>query len=1083
MAEGDGGGRLAQELERQRQYFESLLDVSPVAIVTTDLEGVVTSWNPAAESLFGYAGDEAVGRTLDDLIATRDDLHDEAQAFKEEALRRGRFHAITQRTRKDGALVDVEVLAVAIEVDGEHTGYYAIYHDVRDLHRQKRYYESLLEVSPTAIATTDLDANVTSWNPAAERLFGYTAGEAIGRNIDDLVAKDERLHAEAADVSRRGRAGEPSHVVTRRTRKDGTLVDVEVLAAPIFVGDEQVAFYALYHDISELQRQKQYYASLFELSPTAIVTIDRDGNVTSWNAAAERLFGYAADEAIGRNIDDLVAYDEDLRADAAHLTRLRLTGATAQYVRQRNRKDGSLVDVEIRAAPIVVGGEEVGHYVIYHDISELQRQRRYYEALLEVSPTAVVTFDLDTIVTSWNPAAERLFGYTADEAIGRNIDDLVATEPRLREEAVAVNERVRTGEIQLVTQRTRKDGSLVDVQVLGAPVSVGGELVGYYALYHDISELQRQRRYYEALVESSPIAIALLDAQGCVTAWNPRAEQLFGYMSDEAVGRHIDDLVAYTDELRDEAARYTEIGMGHGAFAHAVTRRTRKDGTLVDVELFGAPVLVAGEPAGLYAMYHDVGELQRARREAEAATEAKSAFLATMSHEIRTPMNAVIGMTDLLLQTELDPEQRSFAEVIRTSGEALLSVINDILDFSKIEAGRLDLDREAFDLRESVESALELVARAAAEKDLDLAYLLRPGTPEAIVGDASRLRQVLLNLLNNAVKFTEEGEVVVTVHAEPFDGAAADGSGPHRLHFAVRDTGIGIAADRLEGLFESFSQVDASTTRRYGGTGLGLAISKRLSELMGGAMWVESRPGEGSTFHFTILADPAPPRARAERDAAPLAGRRVLIVDDNATNRDIVRLQTEGWGMVAQDTGSPQEALAWMRAGEPFDVGVLDMQMPGIDGVALAREIRALGPAEELPLVLLTSLGRREDEADEALFAARLTKPIRPSQLYDALLDIVGAPPSPVAADAGPAAPEPAAASAPLRVLIAEDNAVNRQLALLLLEKLGHRAAVAVNGREAVEAVERDRYDVVLMDVQMPEMDGLEATRAVRERF
>ena len=876
----------AEQPERQKELFDSLLEISPVAIVTTDLETKVTSWNPAAESLFGYAADEAIGRRVDDLIADRDDLRDEAQRVKDEATRTGRFHAVTRRIRKDGTLVDVEVLAVPVVLDSEHTGYYAIYHDVSELHRQKQYYESLVEVSPTAIVTVDVHATVTSWNPAAEQLFGYTADEAIGRNIDDLVARDDRIHAEAVAVSRRGTAGEQAQLVTQRTRKDGTLLDVQVLAAPIFVGDEQVGYYALYHDISELQRQrryyeslletspaaimtvdlngtvtswnpaaerllgysrdeaigrniddlvanrddvrreaddvsrqaalggqvrrvtqrtrkdgslidvdvvaapifvggeqvgyyaiyndiselqrqKQYYASLFELSPTAIVTIDRDANVTSWNEAAERLFGYSAAEAIGRNIDDLVATDERLRADAAQLTQLDVTGEEAQFVRQRTRKDGSLVDVEVRAAAIIVGGEQIGTYVIYHDITELQRQKRYYEALFEVSPTAVVTFDVDALVTSWNPAAERLFGYTADEAIGRNIDDLVATEPRLHEEAVAANERVRTGEIQLVTQRNRKDGSLVDVQVLGAPVSVGGEHVGYYALYHDISELQRQRRYYQALVDSSPIAIALLDATGHVTSWNPKAEQLFNYTSEEAVGRHIDDLVASTEELREQASRYTAIGMLQGDRAHAVTRRTRKDGTLVDVEMFGAPVIVGGEPAGLYAMYHDIGELQRARREAEAATEAKSAFLATMSHEIRTPMNAVIGMTDLLLRTDLDREQRSFAEVIRTSGEALLSVINDILDFSRIEAGRLDLERQPFDLRECVESALELVAREAAEKGLDLAYLLRPGTPEALVGDDARLRQILLNLLNNAVKFTERGEVVLTVDAEP----------------------------------------------------------------------------------------------------------------------------------------------------------------------------------------------------------------------------------------------------------------------------------------------------------------------------
>jgi PAS domain S-box-containing protein len=972
-----GGGlssshdRLSEELEQQRQYFASLLEISPVGIVTTDLEGKVTSWNPAAESLFGYRPDEAVGRDINDLIANRADLRRESDAFMAETARTGRFHGITRRARRDGTLVDVDIRAVTVRVEGEAVGYYAIYDDISELQRQKQYYESLLETSPAAIMTVDVAGTVTSWNPAAERLLGYSQEEALGRDIDDLVANRSDLRDEAEDVSRRAYRGEQVHLVTRRTRKDGSLVDVDIVASSIIVGGQPVGYYAIYNDVTELQRQRLYYASLVELSPTAIGTVDRDDNVTSWNPAAEQLFGYTREEALGRNIDDLVAHTEELHA-----------------------------------------------------------------------------------------------------------------------EAVDVSRRATEGALRLVTRRTRKDGSIVDVEVRTAPLVVAGERIGLLALYHDISELQRQKRYYEALFESSPIAIALLDPSGNVTSWNPTAERLFGYTSAEAVGRHIDDLVANSDELREEASRYTAIGMGmpQGDFAHAITRRTRKEGTLIDVELFGAPVRVGGEPAGLYAMYHDVGELQRARREAEAATEAKSAFLATMSHEIRTPMNAVIGMTDLLLRTELDAEQRSFGEVIRTSGEALLSVINDILDFSKIEAGRLDLDRQPFDLRESVESALELVARDAADRGLDLAYLLRPGTPEALVGDAARLRQILLNLLNNAVKFTEQGEVVLTVDAEPLggDGAATERQGEsYRVHFAVADTGIGIPAERLETLFESFSQVDASTTRRYGGTGLGLAISRRLSELMGGTMWVVSQPGEGSTFHFTIEAEaaPRPERAYERAGAVPLAGRRVLIVDDNATNREILQWHTDAWGMVARDTGSPAEALEWIQRGDPFDVAILDMQMPGMDGLAVARGIRGMRDAGRLPLILLTSLGWRDDGADEALFAARLTKPIRPSQLYDVLLDVLGAAAPRAMPDEEPSSVTPDSEGHPLRILVVEDNPVNRQLALLLLEKMGYHADVAVNGVEAVEAVERDGYDVVLMDVQMPEMDGLEATRTIHRRL
>lgn len=761
-----------------------------------------------------------------------------------------------------------------------------------------------------------------------------------------------------------------------------------------------------------------------------------------------------------------------------------------------------------------------------------------YRTLYDSITDGIVKADLQDHFEECNQAFLDMLGYSLDELKGRSC--LSFTPERwhaLESDLFARQVLTRGYSDEYEKEFICKDGSLLPVSIkLWITKNEYGKPENLWGLVRDMSARRRAETELKRLAlvaQKAPSAVTMTDTDGRIQWVNEAFTRITGYQPEEVLGRKPGELLQGPDTSLETIRRISAALCQQEPIACEIYNY-RKDGEGIWLSLSITPVRdEAGKLLGFIGLETNISErkhteeelaryaadlesataaqesnaaqltqlveeLEAARQRAEDAARAKSEFLATMSHEIRTPMNGVIGMTGLLLDTQLSAEQREYAETVRHSAEALLTIINDILDFSKIEAGKMDLEVIDFDLRTAVEEAVELFAGQASSKGIELGCLIHAAVPTALRGDPGRLRQILINLLGNAIKFTTQGEVIVEIknkNSKSQDSTVElSTSEPAptmcELHFSVQDTGLGIPQDRLHRLFQSFSQVDTSTTRKYGGTGLGLAICKRLSEMMGGAIGVESAPGKGSTFWFTVCLEQQPASQSAVAARTDLKGLRALVIDDNKTNRKIFHQQLASWGISSDEAEDGNQGLALMRAAAPrqrYDLVLLDFMMPTMDGIEVARLIKADPLLASTKLLILTSAGRRGDgqRAREAGIDGYLTKPVRQTHLWSCLTKIMGRATSedspPVALVTRHTIAETATRTRP-PILIAEDNPVNQKLAVRLLEKLGYRADVAANGLEAVTAVKRIPYGAVLMDCQMPEMDGFEATKAIRLR-
>jgi two-component system sensor histidine kinase/response regulator len=1126
--------RLEQAEERRRLLLESAAE----GIFGVGPDGSVTFINPAGLTMLGFEADEVIGRQIHTLVHH---THPDGTAYPLEdcpmhhTLTRGTIAKVDDEIlwRKDGTHFPVEYSSVPIAKNGAITGSVVVFSDITE--RKKAEVElqklsSAIEQSPVSVVITDPDGTVEYINPKFTQVTGFSFEEAVGQNPRLLNAgiQDAEFYKDLWATIKAGRVWQGEFA---NKKKNGEIFWENATISPLRTKQGQIThFVAVKQDITDQKRAEQAimesrakYRNLVENANCIIFQMDTRGNITFFNRFAQEFFGYSEAEILGRNVVGTIAPRTDSSGRNLEIMIQDMVKHPEKYTDNENenmRRNGEWVwvawtnraiyDKENRVSEILCIGIDRTEQKKAEEIVKNSEQR--LAQIINFLPDPTWVIESQGKVVTWNQAMEKLTGIAAADMIGKGNYEYAL--PFYGERRPILIDLVRewNAEFEQKYLSIRKEGNVLVSEshhpnlgngglylsgIASLIYDSAGEVVGAIESLRDITAkkkaediIRENEQRLSNILETTNEGFWLIDVDDKTLDVNEAMCEILQRPHDEVVGRSIKE---FLNDKNIKVIREQEQAHGEGKKALYEVSISRADGTFVPCLVNAAPLLDAdGNKIGSFGMFTDIterkhmeDELIAAKHLADEANKAKGDFLANMSHEIRTPMNAVIGMAHLALKTELTAKQRDYLTKIQSSANSLLGIINDILDFSKIEAGKLDMESIDFNLEEVLDNLANLVTvKAREKKDLEVLFATAQNVPRFLVGDPLRLGQILINLANNAVKFTERGEIVVSTELLKQNEEQVT------LKFAVSDSGIGMTQEQAAKMFQSFSQADTSITRKYGGTGLGLAISKRLVEMMNGEIRVESTPGQGSTFSFTGTFGLGKQKAKRHFATAPeMRGMKALVVDDNSTSREIFHDMLKSFALDVTLAASGREGLVELEnapADRPIELVIMDWKMPGLDGIETARRIKQHPTLKHIPAIIMVTAYGREDvmrKAEQLGLEGFLLKPVSPSVLFDAIMQAFGREISETLRGAynKEKVTETLQNIRGARILLVEDNEINQQVAREILEGAELKVTLANNGQEAVDAVQKDHFDAVLMDVQMPVMDGYTATRKIRE--